>query len=156
MHNHPRAWIDEFLAYKRIAIAGASRDPKHFSRTVMDEFVKRGYDVAPVNPNADEIGGLKCWRTVGEVDPAPEGVLVMTSTKDACEIVRGSAERGVKLVWLYKAVGGGAVSPEAVEACDQLGVRVIAGECPFMFFPNTAWFHRIHAGWRTLTGTMPR
>jgi hypothetical protein len=37
-----------------------------------------------------------------------------------------------------------------------LGIRVIAGECPFMFFPNTPWFHRVHAAWRTLTGTMPR
>jgi hypothetical protein len=156
MPNHPRAWIDEFLAYKRIAIAGASRDGKHFSRMVMDEFVQRGYDVVPVNPNADEIGGLACKRSLAEVDPAPEGVLVMTAAKESCELIRQSAERGVKMVWLYKAVGGGAVSPEAVEACDKLEMRVIAGECPFMFFPNTAWFHKIHAGWRTLTGTMPR
>lgn len=156
MHNHPRAWIDEFLSYKRIAIAGASRDPKHFSRRVLDEFVKRGYDVVPVNPNADEIAGLKCARGLDKVDPPPEGVLVMTSSEENCALVRQSAERGIKLVWLYKAVGGGAVSRDAVETCDKLGIRVIAGECPFMFFPNTAWFHRIHAGWRTLTGTMPR
>ena len=156
MPNHPRAWIDEFLSYKRIAMAGASRDAKHFSRMVMDEFVKRGYDVVPVNPNADEIGGRECKPSLAEVDPAPEGVLVMTSPEQSCALIRQSAERGVKMVWLYKAVGGGAVSPEAVEACDQLGMRVIAGECPFMFFPNPAWFHKIHAGWRSLTGTMPR
>lgn len=156
MHSHPRAWIDEFLAYKRIAIVGASRDPKHFSRYVMDEFVRRGYDVVPVNPNADEIAGLACARSLEMVDPAPEGVMVMTPSKHSCDMVRQSAARGVKLVWLYKAAAGGAVSPEAVETCDKLGVRVIAGECPFMFFPNTAWFHRLHAGWRTLTGSMPR
>lgn len=156
MHNHPRAWIDEFLSYKRIAIAGASRDPKHFSRRVLDEFVKRGYDVAPVNPNADEIAGLKCSRSLDQMDPPPEGVLVMTPPRETCELVRRSAERGVKMVWLYRAVGCGSFSPEAVEACDRLGMRVIAGECPFMFFPNTAWFHKLHAGWRTLTGTMPR
>ncbi len=156
MHSHPRAWIDEFLAFKRIAIVGASRNPKHFSRYVLDEFVKRNYDVVPVNPNASEIAGLACAPNLKAVDPAPEGVLVMTPSQQSCEMVRQSAERGVKLVWLYKAAGYGAVSPEAVEACDELGVRVIAGECPFMFFPNTAWFHRLHAGWKTLTGTMPR
>ncbi len=156
MHNHPRAWIDEFLSYKRIAIVGASRDAKHFSRAVLNEFVKRGYDVVPVNPNADEIAGLACARSLGAVEPLPEGVMVMTPSSQSCPIVAECAARGVKLVWLYKAVGGGAVSPEAVEACDKLGVRVIAGECPFMFFPNTQWFHKIHAGWRTLTGTMPR
>ncbi|MBA3976510.1 MAG: CoA-binding protein [Candidatus Solibacter sp.] len=156
MPNHPRAWIDEFLSYKRIAMAGASRDAKHFSRKVMDEFVKRGYDVVPVNPNADEIGGRECKRSLAEVDPPAEGVLVMTSSKQSRELIRQSAERGVKMVWLYKAAGCGAATPEAVEACDELGMRVIAGECPFMFFPNTAWFHKLHAGWRTLTGTMPR
>ena len=156
MHNHPRAWIDEFLSYKRIAIAGASRDAKHFSRVVLEEFVKRGYDVVPVNPNADEIAGLKCARSLEEVDPPAEGVLVMTASKESCGLIRQSTERGVKMVWLYKAVGDGAATPRAVEACDKLGMRVIAGECPFMFFPNTAWFHKIHAGWRTLTGTMPR
>lgn len=156
MHNHPRAWIDEFLSFKRIAIVGASRDAKHFSRMVLNEFVKRGYDVVPVNPNADEIAGLACARSLDAVDPAPEGVMVMTPSGQACPIVAECAAKGIKLVWLYKAVAGGAVSPQVVEACDKLGVRVIAGECPFMFFPNTQWFHRIHAGWRTLTGTMPR
>jgi uncharacterized protein len=156
MHSHPRAWIDEFLSFKRIAIVGASRDPKHFSRYVMDEFVKRGYDVTPVNPNADEIAGLKCARSLEAMESVPEGVMVMTTSKQSCEMVRQSAARGVKLVWLYKAVAGGAVSPETVETCDELGVRVIAGECPLMFFPDTAWFHRMHAGWRMLTGTMPR
>jgi hypothetical protein len=156
MHQHPKAWIDEFLNFKRIAIAGASRDPKHFSRTLMDEFVKRGYDVVPVNPNADEIAGRVCAKSLAEVDPAPEGVLVMTSADGACELVKESAARGVKLVWLYRAVGRGAVSRDAVESCDELGIRVIAGECPFMFFPDTGWIHRVHAAWRTLTGTMPR
>ena len=156
MHNHPRAWIDEFLSFKRIAIAGVSRDPKHFSRRVLDEFVKRGYDMVPVNPLAAEIAGLPCMKGLDEVVPAPEGVLVMTASEHSCALVEQSAALGIKLVWLYKAVGCGAVSPEAVETCDKLGVRVIAGECPFMFFPNTQWFHRLHAGWRTLTGTMPR
>ena len=42
--------IDSFLSCRRIAVVGVSRDPKDFSRAVLRELLKRGYDVVPVSP----------------------------------------------------------------------------------------------------------
>ncbi len=40
----------EFLAQKRIALVGVSRQEKDFSRMVLRELVRRGYDVVPSAP----------------------------------------------------------------------------------------------------------
>jgi predicted CoA-binding protein len=46
----------EFLAQRRIALVGLSRDPKDFRRMLFRDMCHRGYDMAPVNPAA---GGLE-------------------------------------------------------------------------------------------------
>jgi len=155
MTAHSLALIDEFLAAKRIAAVGVSRNKKHFSRTLLDEFVSRGYEMLPVNPSAQEIAGLFCFTSVVEIAPPPEAALILTPAEQSRAVIERCASAGIRLAWLYRAVGHGSVSCEALEAADALGVRVVAGECPFMFFPNTGFIHRIHHGWRALTGTLP-
>jgi len=33
---------------------------------------------------------------------------------------------------------------------------VVPGFCPLMFFPDTAWFHRLHGLVMKITGSYPR
>jgi uncharacterized protein len=42
--------IRDFLAHKRFAMVGVSRQPKDFSRSLFHEFLNRGYEAVPVNP----------------------------------------------------------------------------------------------------------
>jgi uncharacterized protein len=71
-------------------------------------------------------------------------------------VVRDCAAAGIKLIWMYKAGGSGAVSPEAVGFCGAQGIDVIPGECPMMFLEHTGWIHRAHGWVRQLTGKYPR
>ena len=60
---------------RRIALVGASRDGNHFSRHVLRELVRRGYDVVPVPvyyPEVTEILGKKVYRKVADI-PGPVG-----------------------------------------------------------------------------------
>lgn len=150
------ASIQSFLALNRIAFAGVSRNPKHFSRLLMEEFRKRGYDVVPVNPNAEEIAGVQCAAKVSAVRPQVDGVMVMTPPAHSAAVVEDAARAGVKSVWLYRAVGAGSVSGEALGVATLHGLDVVAGECPFMFFPKSGFPHNLHRGWKTLTGALPR
>src|SRR6187455_2772457 len=59
--------IEEFLALKRIAVVGVSRDPKQTSYTLWQELRQRRYDAVPVNPAATEIDGVKCVATVIDI-----------------------------------------------------------------------------------------
>jgi len=40
----------DFLAQRRIALVGVSRDPRDLSRALFRELRGRGYDVVPVHP----------------------------------------------------------------------------------------------------------
>lgn len=147
--------IRDFLAQKRIAMIGVSRQPHHFSRILFREFVRRGYDVVPVNPQAAEIEGRQCFARAQEISPAADCALVMTSAGASERIVRDCAEAGIRRIWLYRAVGRGAVTREAVELGKAHGLEIVAGFCPFMFFPQANWFHRLHGLLVKLTGGYP-
>jgi hypothetical protein len=47
------------------------------------------------------------------------------------------------------------VSPEAVALCRERGIEVVDGECPFMFLPDTGWFHGVHRLFKRLGGRLP-
>ncbi|HEV2397604.1 MAG TPA: CoA-binding protein [Candidatus Sulfotelmatobacter sp.] len=147
--------IRDFLAQKRIAIVGVSRNPKDFSASLFREFVKRGYDVVPVNPKAEEVPGWRAFAHVTDIQPAVDAVLLMTSPEVTETVVPECVKAGIRRIWMYRAGGSGAVSPKAVEFCQQNGIQLIPGECPFMFFPHNG-FHSVHGFVRKITGSFPK
>lgn len=150
-----REAIAAFLGAKRLAFVGVSRNPRDFSRSLWAELRKRGYDLVPVNPNATEIDGEKCFARVRDIAPPVEGALLMTPASLTDEALRDCAAAGVERVWLYRAAGKGAVTPGALEFCEQNGIEVVPGFCPFMFLPDSGWFHGVHRFFVKLTGGYP-
>lgn len=155
MSTNDRALIDEFLSGKRLAFVGVSREPRDFSRMLFREMLGRGFDLIPVHPAADEIEGLKACRTVLEIDPPPAGALLMNPPGESEKIIEQCAEAGIGMVWLYRSVALGSVTPAALAAAERHGLRVVAGECPFMFLKGAGLIHALHRGFRRLTGTLP-
>jgi uncharacterized protein len=148
--------IEDFLAQKRVAMVGISRDPKNFSVQLFEELCRRGYDVVPVNPNTTEVKGRRCFPRLQDIQPPVETVLLMTSPEATETVVNDCAEAGIQRVWMYRAAGKGAVSPKAVQFCRERGIQLVPGECPFMFLPQAAGFHRFHGFVRKITGRYPR
>ncbi len=150
-----RKTIDEFLALKRIAVVGVSRDEKSTSRALYRELRGRGYDVVPVNPNLSDVEGDRCFARLQDVRPPVEGALLMTRPEVTEKTVFDCAEVGVKRVWMYRGGGQGAVSEAALGFCRSRKIDVVAGECPFMFLPEGQWVHRAHGFIRKITGRLP-
>jgi predicted CoA-binding protein len=155
MPESARQAINDFLAQKRIALVGASRNPKDFNARVFRDLRSLGYDVVPVNPGAKEIEGVPCYECVQEIQPPVGAALVMTKAETAATIVNDCWEAGIKRVWLYRASGKGAVSPAAVDFCKQNGISVVPGFCPYMFLPGAAWVHRMHGALLKITRAYP-
>ena len=147
--------IEDFLAQKRIAMPGISRDPANFSVKLFEELCRRGYDVVPVNPNVAEVQGRRCFARVQDIQPPVEAALLMTSPEATETVVNHCAEAGIRRVWMYRAAGQGAVSAKAVAFCHAQGMQVVPGQCPFMFLPEAAGFHRFHGFVRKITGRYP-
>lgn len=139
-----RACIDVFLAQRRFAMIGVSRNPGDFSRTLLREFLNRGYDVIPVHPHRADMEGRLCVPSIAALEPPVDSVLLMTPPSVTEALVGDCAVAGVKRIWMYRAAGAGSVSKRAVEFCRANGMDVVPGECPMMFLPGAAWFHRLH------------
>jgi len=151
-----RAIIDDFLNQKRIAVVGVSRKESDFIRRLFRDLGKFGYDVVPVHSEAGEIDGKSCARKVQDIAPPVDGVLVMTGPEATEQVVRDCADAGVTRVWMYRATGRGAVSQKAVDYCEENGIDVVPGECPYMFVQQSGWFHHLHGFLVKLTGKYPQ
>jgi hypothetical protein len=148
--------ITKFLECKRVAFIGVSREPQHFSRALLREFVAKGYDPVPVNPSATEIDGRKCFSQLAEVDPPVEAALLMTGTQEVIDrTMRECSQARIQQIWIYKSVNDGEMHEHAVEFCRMRGSSVIEGYCPMMFLPRAGLVHRLHRFLMKVTGSSP-
>lgn len=148
--------IDDFYGKKRIAVIGASRSKAKYGRMLFDELKKNGYDAVPVNPNADEIAGVKAFKSVKDVSPKPEGVIAVVPPAEQEKIVNEVADAGIKDIWMHEHVMKGVTNPAAIGLASQRGLNVIVGFCPMMFMPGSMLLHRIHGAIIKLFGAYPK
>ncbi|MCX6631813.1 MAG: CoA-binding protein [Candidatus Solibacter sp.] len=148
--------IQDFLAQKRFAFAGVSRQPKDFSRALFREFRKRGYEPVPVHLEVTELEGARAFTHLRDIQPPVDSVLLMTSPAVTDLLVRECMELGIKRIWFYRGGGQGSLTDGALQMCKANGIIAIEGECPFMFFDGTPWFHRFHGLVKKIMGAYPR
>jgi uncharacterized protein len=123
-------------------VAGVARDGGNPANLIYRRLRSEGYDVVPVNPNAEQVEGDRCYRSVGEIPGGVEGVVVASPPGYAAAVVADCADSGVRRVWLHRSFGSGSVSAEAVAAARDRDVAIIAGGCPMMFMDPVDPGHR--------------
>jgi hypothetical protein len=147
----------EFLASKRVAITGVSRQPKnHGANVVYRRLRERGYEVFAVNPKADEVEGDPCFHDLRSVPGGVDAVVIATSPQIAEATMRECADLGIKHVWMHRGPGAGSVSRAATDYGRQQGIVVIDGGCPCMFDPTADLGHKAMRVAFTLKGNVPR
>lgn len=133
----------DFLAQRRIAVAGVSRSAAgHGGNFVYKSLKQRGYEVFAINPHADTVEGDPCYHTVADVPGGVDGVVIATSPNATAAVVDDCIRLGVKRVWMHRSFGGGSVDDAAVQAGRAAGLTVIAGACPLMFGPKADVAHK--------------
>jgi predicted CoA-binding protein len=153
-----QAAIDDFLAQKRIAVAGVSREAggMHGGNVVYQRFKERGYQVFAVNPNADTVEGDPCYRSLAAIPGGVDAVFIATRPEVAPSVARECAELGITRVWMHRSFAGGSVSPEARDVCRTSGIACIAGGCPLMYGPTSDGGHRFMKAIIGLFGQLPK
>lgn len=147
----------DFLARKRIAVTGVSRDPdSHGSNVVYRRLRERGYEVFAVNPNAVEVEGDRSYHDLGSIPGGVEAVVIGTRPEVAKDTMRECVELGIDHVWMHRGPGAGSVSAPATAYGRERGVTVIDGGCPCMFDPTADRGHKVMRTVFTLTGNVPR
>ena len=147
----------EFLANKRVAVTGVSREPKdHGSNVVYKRLRDRGYEVVAVNPNAEEVEGDRCYHDLASIPGGVDAVVIATRPETAEQTMRECADLGIKHVWMHRGPGAGSVSAAAAEFGRDHGIAVIDGGCPCMFGPTADLGHKAMRVVFTLNGNVPR
>jgi len=145
----------EFLAQRRVAVTGVSRTPKdHGANVVYKRLKERGYEVFPINPNADEVEGDHAFHDLKSVPGGVDGVVIATSPAHAETTMRECVDLGIDRVWMHRGPGAGSVSEEATAYGREHGVTVIDGGCPCMIGPTADTGHKIMHFFRV--GHMPK
>ena len=139
------ALVNRFLQLRRLAFVGVSRHPRDFSRALFRDLIGRGYDVVPVNPHGVEALGRRSFARVQDIDPPVEGALIMTPRAQTEGAIKDCVAAGVRLVWLHRGAGQGSVTPDALEICEEHGLDVVPGACPYMYLEYPGFFHSAHA-----------
>ena len=148
------ARVSQFLAGRYIAVAGVSRDRGQSANLIFRKLRSAGYDVVPVNPNADEVEGVRCYADLFQIPGPLNGVVIATHPAAGAALVRQCADRGVRLVWFHRSIGPGSASDEAVRECKARGVACIVGGCPLMYCEPVDPAHRCMR-WLGMGGRFP-
>lgn len=147
----------QFLALRRIAVTGVSRQPQsHGGNVVYRRLRDRGYEVFAVNPNADEVEGDRCYHSLSEIPGGVDAVVIATAPEHAEFTVRECDDLGIKYVWMHRSFGGGSVCDQATVYGWDHGMTVIDGGCPLMFEPTADFGHKVMKSIFTRTGKVPK
>ena len=118
--------IEQILSrYRRIAIVGLSPDPSRPSHGVARYLDRHGYQITPVNPNANEILGHPCYPSLKQVPQPLEIVDIFRDPAAIPGIVDEAIECGAKAIWMQL----GLVDEAAARKAREAGLEVVMDRC---------------------------
>jgi predicted CoA-binding protein len=150
--------VQDFLAQKRIAVAGVSRNKSDHpvGNLIYRRLKTTGHDVFAVNPHMQAFEGDRCYPDLQSIPGGVDGVVIITRPETTERIVHDCHDAGVRRVWMHRSMGKGtSVSPDAVDYCRRHDISVIAGACPMMYGPGADIGHTCMRLILKLTGGLP-
>jgi predicted CoA-binding protein len=150
--------IKDFLAQRRIAVAGVSGRRETTANFIYRKLKAAGYEVFPVALNADLFDGDRCYPDLSSIPGGVDGVVIVTRPSATEAIVRQCPEAGVSRVWMHQSLvqAGTSVSADAVAFCSEHGISVIPGACPMMYMQGADAGRRCMRWLLRLTGRLPQ
>lgn len=144
--------IQKFFAPRKIAIAGASRSTKKFGGSIFKELREKGFVLYPINPNADEIQGVKCYRSVDELPADVEHLFIVTPKEETESVAQAAIRKGMKMIWIQQKSD----TPEAVKIIEEAGIPLIYKRCIMMFADPVKSVHAFHRFFVKAFGSYPK
>jgi predicted CoA-binding protein len=124
---------------KTIAVVGLSPKAHRDSYRVTKYMQSQGYRIVPVNPNANEVLGERCYATLSEAAQQERIDMVncFRNAEDIPPIAHEAVAIGVKALWLQLGIAH-------VEACahaENAGLTVVQDKC--LMVEHAQWLRHI-------------
>jgi predicted CoA-binding protein len=109
-----------------VAVVGCSADPTRDSHKVARALQTMGHRVVPVNPQAREILGLRCYGSLRQIEEPIGMVDVFRRSELVPEIVEETIAISARILWLQL----GVIHEEAATRARSVGITVVMDRCP--------------------------
>lgn len=110
---------------RSVALVGVSANPIRSSNFVASYLVRTDFVTYPVNPMYDEVLGLRCYPSLGDLPEVPDIVDVFRREDQIPGVVSEAIQVGAKVVWFQLGLRHDAAARMAMEA----GLAVVQDRC---------------------------
>ena len=122
------AWLTEiFASSRRIAMVGLSPDPSKASYGVA-QYLSQYYEVVPVNPNYEDIEGVRCYPSVTSIPVLVDLIDVFQRSERVPDFVDDALAAGSPYFWMQlgirNAAARAALEAKGVQVVDDLCIKV--------------------------------
>jgi predicted CoA-binding protein len=108
-----------------IAVVGLSDKPDRISYMVSEAMQNKGYRIIPVNPNAEQILGEKCYPSLDQIPEKIDIVNVFRRSEHIMPVAEEAVQVNAKVLWLQQ----GIYNEEAAALAAEHGMTVIMDRC---------------------------
>ena len=122
---HSDEEIIEILKMKKVAVVGMSKNPDKAAHYVPKYLHDNGYDVTPVNPNADVILKKQCYDEITDVPDYIEIVDIFRPSDHVMSIIKEAIKKKPKVIWLQEGIH----NKEAEKLARDAGITVVFNRC---------------------------
>jgi acetyl coenzyme A synthetase (ADP forming)-like protein len=129
--------LDAFFNPKSVAIIGASRTPGKVGHVLTKNMMESGYlgEIIPINPNAEEILGLKAYPSVLDVPGEVDLAVISIPAAYVLQVAEECGRKGVKALVVITAGfketsrEGAVLERKLVEIGERHGMRIQGPNC---------------------------
>ena len=133
--------LDAVFNPQSIAVVGASREPNKIGHVIVKNFVDGGFagKVYPVNPSAEEILGLRSYRSVLEIKGKVDSAVIAVPAAAVPEVLEECGKKGIGGVVLitsgFSEVGNVEAENRIAEIANKYGMALIGPNCMGVITP---------------------
>jgi acetyltransferase len=129
--------LEKFFCPDSVAIIGAAREEGKVGRTILDNIINFGYKgkVFPINPKADDINGIKCYKSILDVPQDVDLAVIVIPSKFISSVLEECGQKNVKAAIVisagFKETGpeGAKLEEELVRVARKHGIRILGPNC---------------------------
>ncbi len=129
--------LDALFRPRSVAIIGASRTPGKVGHILTQNVIESGFpgNIYPINPNAEEILGKRCYPSITEVPDEVDLAVVSIPSNYVLQVAEECGKKGVKALIVisagFKEIGheGAVLEERLVEIGNKHGMRIQGPNC---------------------------
>ena len=129
--------LDALFRPRAVAVIGASTKELHIGNRVIRNLIDFGYkgEIYPINPKADEIRGLKAYKSILDVPGPVDVVHMVIPARFVPQAVEDCGKKGVKHIIInsggFSEIGpeGAAIEKDFLERAAKFGIRIFGPNC---------------------------